>query len=241
MSALSARERLVLAIDTTDNRRAHELGVMARHAGVATVKMGLEVATAHSWLFCSRLAGQYGINWMADAKLHDAPNTVAAAVQTFGNLPHPPAAVTMHASSGGDAMRAAQEAAETSAESMKILGITVPTSVNAREAETMYHMPVNRKVVEFAQDAVYAGLAGVVCSAREVDRVKEIPDADLFTVVDGTRSEVIELGAQAPIMSTADTIRAGADWVVIGEEVTLAEDPIAAFEKIVEEVAGAQH
>lgn len=236
MPTLPARERLILAIDTRDNRRAHDLGVVARDVGARTVKLGLEIATKESWLFCSRLAYQYGLDWVADAKLHDIPNTVAGAVRAQSELPHPPVAITMHTSAGAEAMRGAQEAAG----SIKMLGVTVPTSLDEREAADIYHTTVERKVVEFGYDAVYAGLAGIVCSGREVGDIKAIQNADLFTMVPGTRSAGADRGDQARIMTPAEAVQAGADWLVIGRQVTGAPDPAAAFEAVVTEIEAVQ-
>lgn len=236
MSTLSARERLILAIDTNDNVRARELGAVAKNAGAQTVKMGLELSTAESWLFCSRLAGLAGLDWVADAKLHDIPNTVRGAVSALSELPHPPVAITMHTSAGAEAMRAAQEAAGE----IRMLGVTVLTSLDTREAADIYHTTVGRKVVEFGNDAIYAGLAGVVCSAQEVGDVKAIMNGDLFTMVPGTRSAGADRGDQARVMTPAEAVQAGADWLVIGRQITGAPDPAAAFEAVVTEIEAVQ-
>lgn len=236
MSALSARERVILAIDTDNNKQAHELGVVAREVGAKTVKLGVELATAESWLFCARLAGQYGLDWVADAALHARPETVASAVRTFGNLVYPPVAVTMHTSAGAEAMHAAQEAAG----SIKVFGDTVHTSLDARQAADMYHTTVERKVVEFGHDAIYAGLAGVVCSAPEVGNIKAISGRELLTMVPGARSAEGAYGSLARAMTPAEAVRAGADWLVIGGQITQAEDPAAAFEAVVAEIETVQ-
>src|SRR4051794_19329382 len=193
---LTPSERLVLAVDTSEKRKASDLLYLARDAGAETVKLGLELSSATSWEFCSGLAHSHGMQWIADAKLCDIPNTVVGAVKNICNLFHPPVAITMHASGGVEMMAAAQDAADELGVAM--LAVTVLTSLDEMEVRETYHLwpsttmtvdYVRRswversipppwdarswKVLEYAEDAHRAAARGVVCAPTEVRRVKD--------------------------------------------------------------------
>src|SRR5690606_1466463 len=80
---LPAAERIVLAVDTKEELKAAQLMRTAVHAGASTVKLGLELMMATSPKACSELAESFGLNWVADFKIKDIPNTVAGAVESI--------------------------------------------------------------------------------------------------------------------------------------------------------------
>jgi orotidine-5'-phosphate decarboxylase len=233
MSELSARERIILAIDTSRREDAERLVVVAEQAGARFVKMGLELSSAESWLYCSRLAARHGLNWVADAKLDDIPATVVGTVRNIIGLAHPPFGITMHITAGMEAMKAAQEEAGR----VKILGVTVLTSIKDDEAKRLYGVPARQKVMELARDAAAAGLAGIVSSPLEVGMIKSNPETqDLFAMIPGTRSASAVHGDQARVGTPAAAIQAGADLLVIGRQITQAENPALAYEALVAEI-----
>jgi orotidine-5'-phosphate decarboxylase len=148
MAELPARERIILAIDTSREEDAERLATVAQEAGARFVKLGLELSSATSWRYCSELAAAHNLDWVADAKLDDIPNTVVGAVKNIKGLEHPPFGITMHTTAGSEAMRLAQEEAEA----IKMLGVTVLTSIKAKpeegeefsEGERMFHVPVTQ-------------------------------------------------------------------------------------------------
>jgi orotidine-5'-phosphate decarboxylase len=236
MPKLSARERIILSVDTSRKQDAERLVGMAQEAGARFVKLGLELQTAESWLYCARLAGRHGLDWVADAKLDDIPNTVAGAVRNIANLAHPPFGITMHTTAGQEAMRAAQQAAGD----IKMLGVTVLTSIGDEESQRLFGAAANIKVPELAKSAVAAGLRGIVCSPLEVGAIKSDPTtAGLFAMIPGTRSQSAEHGDQARVGTPAAAIRDGADLLVVGRQITRAEDPALAYAALVAEIEGA--
>ena len=236
MSELSARERIILSIDTSRREDAERLAAVAQAAGARFVKLGLELSSAESWLYCSRLAARHGLDWVSDAKLDDIPNTVVGAVKNISGLSHPPFGITMHTTAGIEAMQAAQEAAGP----VKMLGVTVLTSIKGEEAERLYRVPVQEKVMELARDAASAGVAGVVSSPMEVGMIKGDPEtAHLFAMIPGTRSVAADHGDQARVTTPGAAIQDGADLLVIGRQITQAEDPALAYEALVAEIQGA--
>ncbi|HEY7123018.1 MAG TPA: orotidine-5'-phosphate decarboxylase [Ktedonobacterales bacterium] len=233
MSELPTRERIILAIDTSRREDAERLATVAEQAGARFVKMGLELSSAESWLYCSRLAAQHRLDWVADAKLDDIPNTVVRAVRNISRLAHPPFGITMHTTAGSEAMRAAQEEAGP----VKMLGVTVLTSFKEDEAQRLYGVPARQKVIALARDAAVAGLAGIVSSPLEVGMIKSDPQTQhLFAMIPGTRSASAAHGDQARVGTPAAAIQAGADLLVIGRQITHAENPMLAYEALVAEI-----
>ncbi len=74
-------ERIILAVDTSAREEAARLVGIAQEAGARYVKLGLELFSATSWQYCSEIAAEYDLDWVADAKLDDIPNTVVGAVR----------------------------------------------------------------------------------------------------------------------------------------------------------------
>lgn len=236
MAELSARESIILAIDTSEERDAERLTAVAKDAGARFIKLGLELSSATSWRYCSELAASYGLEWVADAKLDDIPDTVARSVSNFTKLEHKPFGITVHTTAGIEAMRMAQAEADT----IKILGVTVLTSMDADEAVRIYRVPPSQKAVELAYDAATAGIGGVVASPREVGLFKKDPHTrSLFAMIPGTRSINADHGDQARVATPAMAIADGADLLVIGRQITQAVNPAQAYEELVMEIEGA--
>ena len=236
MSELSARERIILSVDTSNEAQAEKLARVAQQSGARFIKMGLELSTARSWDYCAELAARHGLDWVADAKIDDIPKTVEAAVRNIAALSHPPFGITMHTTAGEQAMRAAQEAAGN----IKMLGVTVLTSITDDEAERLFGAAADTKVPELARIAAAAGIGGIVCSPLEVGAIKGDPaTAGLFAMIPGTRSENADHGDQARVTTPAAAIRDGADLLVIGRQITQAEDPALAYAQLVAEIEGA--
>jgi len=236
MAELPARERIILAIDTSREEDAEKLAKVAQEAGARFVKLGLELSSATSWRYCSDLAAAHKLDWVADAKLDDIPNTVVGAVKNISALAHPPFGITMHTTSGIEAMRAAQKEAGP----IKMLGVTVLTSIKEDEVQNLYHVPVRQKVMELSRDAVTAGVQGVVSSPLEVGMIKNDPETStLFAMIPSTRSASADVQDQARVGTPAAAIQDGADLLVIGRQITQAENPALAYEQLVAEIEGA--
>lgn len=238
MSELSANERIILAIDTSGIEEAERLMSLAKDIGSKFVKCGLELSSTIGWQGCSELAAEKNLEWVADAKLDDIPNTVAKTVRNIGSLDHAPFGITIHTTSGIEAMRVAQEEAD----SIKMLGVTVLTSITDEEARRLYRVPVRQKVIELAYDAVDAGIKGIVSSPLEVGLIKNKPKtSNLFAMIPGTRSSSADVQDQARVGTPSAAIRDGADLLVVGRQITQAENPTEAFEELIEEIKSSIH
>lgn len=264
---LTGPQRVVLAVDTSNRAKAGELATLASNAGAEIIKQGLELSTAlemgmteaewlSSWSFCSENAAEHGLEWVADAKLHDIPNTTAAAVENILSTEHPPVAVTIHAHSGVDAMKAAQDVAGE--RGVVMLGVTELTSIKEQELKERYGFVLAKLgIEEFLQegvtieeilkeadvrgasvsgllhDARKAGIGGAVAAARELkDIVSDPVLKGLMTMIPGTRSKGADVNDQQNVMTPFEAMEMGATLLVIGRQVTKADDPAAAFVEV---------
>ena len=157
-----------------------------------------------------------------DAKLHDIPNTVAAAARQLGSAGA--RWVTVHTSGGRAMMEAAVEGLAGGAgdQPSGILGVTVLTSLSDQ-------------VGRLARLAASAGVEGVVCSTREI-RVCAEAAPDLIRVVPGIRPSGVAHDDQARVATPQTAISEGADFLVIGRPITRAPDPAAAAAEIAETI-----
>ena len=236
MSELTPPERIVLAVDTSDELEANRQVKIARAAGAKFVKFGLELSSATSWRYCSKLAESNELEWIADAKLNDIPNTVAAAVRNIKDVDYPPFGITMHATSGIEAMQAAQKEADL----IKMFGVTILTSIGNEEAKRMYNIESDKSVYNLARGIAKAGLLGIVCSAYEVGKIKRFPETEnLFAMVPGIRSIGSNVNDQKRVNTPAIAIKEGADLIVVGRQITAAEDAAKAYQSVIDEVKGA--
>ncbi len=228
--------RIFCALDTTDLGRAVALaGQLAGRVG--GIKLGLEFFGANGPEGVARVA-ETGLPIFLDLKFHDIPNTVAGAVRAV--LPLKPAMLTVHASGGGAMLRAAMDAAAEAGEARpKILAVTVLTSLDDDDLEAVgQSRPATDQVLRLAELAQKSGVDGIVCSPHEVATMRAECGPDFCLVVPGIRPAGAALGDQKRVMSPAEAVAAGADYLVIGRPITQADDPADAARRIAEEMAG---
>jgi orotidine-5'-phosphate decarboxylase len=116
---------------------------------------------------------------------------------------------------------------------VKLLGVTVLTSFDEEDLRDLgYPVPVSELVELRVKKAAESGMDGVVCSAREVRRVRDVAGPDMTLVTPGVRSAGAASGDQKRVATPAEAVRDGADYLVIGREVTRARNPHAALEEI---------
>lgn len=235
MSTLAPHERTFVALDTTDLGHALELAKsLSGHVG--GMKVGKEFFTA-----CGpegvQAVTDCGMPVFLDLKFHDIPNTVAGAIRAA--LPLTPYMVNVHAFGGEAMMRAAASAAAEAGEGRPIvLGVTVLTSMDESDLQGVgVETPVPDQVLRLASLAQYSGLDGIVCSAREVEDLREHLGKDFKLVVPGIRPKWASSDDQKRIVTPAAAIAIGADYLVIGRPITGADDPVEAADKIAAEIA----
>ncbi|WP_439528113.1 orotidine-5'-phosphate decarboxylase [Pannonibacter sp.] len=231
----SATGRLVLPLDVPTVTEARDL-IAATKGAVGVYKIGMELQFAGGLDLARELAGE-GIDVFLDVKLLDIDNTIASAVRNIARMGV--RFVTLHAYP--KTMRAAVTALEdTGVTDLCLLGVTVLTSMDEADvAAAGYGKPVRDLVTSRAADARAAGMGGLVCSPLEAPLVRPLVGEELVIVTPGVRPAGSDHGDQKRVMTPADAIRAGSDYLVIGRPISRAADPRRAAEAIVEEIASA--
>ena len=181
-----------------------------------------------------------GAPYFVDAKLHDIPRTVEAAVRTLVR-PHLKI-LTLHAIGGNDMMQAAvhaaaERAAELGVEPPKVFAVTLLTSIAPADlGELGLTGGPGENVIRLAALARDARCAGVVCSAHEVRDLKQFFGHEFEALVPGIRPAGAAHGDQKRIATPHDAVLAGADYLVVGRPITEAPDPAAAAAAILAEM-----
>lgn len=228
---------LCVALDAPDLATAETWAqAVAPQAGL--LKVGLELFSAEGGHAVRRIA-QHGKVFL-DLKLHDIPNTVAGAVRSLAPLR--PSWLTIHAAGGAAMIAAARDAAEKAggADRMKILAVTVLTSIDAATlSDTGVSGGPVQQVLRLARLAVAAGADGLVCSPREVAPLRAALGEGPALVVPGVRPAGSAADDQARTATPEEMAAAGADFVVVGRPITKAPDPAAAAAAIARALAGA--
>jgi orotidine-5'-phosphate decarboxylase len=240
---------IIIALDVPSaseaRRLVHEIGDAA-----SFYKVGLELYAAAGPDFARELKAE-GYRVFLDLKLHDIGETVRRAVTqvaqpTTGIAPD---FLTIHATD--QVMRAAVAARDTSnAEgrggsnveargdaALKLLAVGVLTSLDDSDLlKDGYAKGVTDLVELRTRNAMDAGVDGIVCSPREVARVRAITGRKMILLNPGVRSAGAAAGDQKRVATPAEAIAAGADYVVIGRQVTRAKDPRGETLRVLEEV-----
>lgn len=229
---------IIVALDVPDAARAIELAEQLSPY-VGALKIGKELFTAVGPEIVRRLRAA-GARVFLDLKFHDIPNTVAGAVRAAARLDVQ--MLTLHTAGGSAMMRAAVQAAgemaqATGTEPPLLLGVTVLTSMDpAALEETGVPGPVEQQVERLARLAIEAGLPGLVCSPQELRLLRAVLPAEVQLVTPGIRPASAALGDQKRVMTPAEAMAAGANWLVIGRPITGAADPAIAARQILEEI-----
>jgi orotidine-5'-phosphate decarboxylase len=231
------RKKIIIALDVKNKEEA--AAAVSGLKDARTFKVGLELFTAEGPALFKKLK-VLRKDIFLDLKLHDIPNTVAGAVRAA--VRHGVQMMTIHASGGRDMMARAAEAARETAEAENVerpllLGVTILTSLKSAELNEVGMKPdVAEQVLRLAGLAKSAGMDGVVCSPQEIELIRKEHGRDLLIVTPGIRPAWAAAQDQKRIMTPAEAIRKGADYLVIGRPITGAASPQDAFARIVEEL-----
>jgi orotidine 5'-phosphate decarboxylase subfamily 1 len=231
------QDRIIVALDHPDADSALECArALAGHARWMKVGMTLFCAEGPGMVAALR---EVGFDVFVDLKLHDIPHQAEGAARSLGRLGA--GMITVHASGGADmmesAVRGAAEGAEAAGiERPAVIAVTVLTSM---DAEALASVGVNDspadQVAGLAALAKTSGVDGVVCSPQEAASMRALLGPAALVVTPGVRPPWSEAGDQARIATPAEALAAGASHLVIGRPITGAEDPAAAFDRIVDE------
>ncbi|EJI9919429.1 orotidine-5'-phosphate decarboxylase [Escherichia coli] len=195
------------------------------------LKVGKEMFTLFGPQFVRELQ-QRGFDIFLDLKFHDIPNTAAHAVAAAADLGV--WMVNVHASGGARMMTAAREALVPFGKDAPLLiAVTVLTSM---EASDLADLGVTLSPADYAECLAAltqkCGLDGVVCSAQEAVRFKQVFGQEFKLVTPGIRPQGSEAGDQRRIMTPEQALAAGVDYMVIGRPVTQSVDPAQTLKAI---------
>lgn len=229
---MTPRERLIVGLDVPTIREAETI-VERLGDDVLFYKIGYQLAFAGGLEFARDLA-QSGKKVFLDMKLLDIDNTVASGVENIAKMGM--AMLTLHAYP--KAMRAAVKAAEGSG--LCLLGVTVLTSMDEQDlVDAGYEYDPHTLVLKRAEQARIAGMGGIVCSAEEASAVRKIIGPDMALVTPGIRPAGADKGDQKRVMTPADALKAGSSHLVVARPIVKADDPKAAAQAILAEMASA--
>ncbi len=232
---IAPRDRIIVALDVPDLPSLS--GYLDRLEGrPAFYKIGLELFIAEGERAVELVQKRDGRLFL-DLKLHDIPETVGRAVASAARI-HADF-LTVHTSGGFEML---SRAAEAAGDRVKILGVTVLTSLAEDDLRAEgIEATIPEMVRARARVASRAGIAGLVCSPHEIQPARGAAPG-LFIVVPGIRPATgpgAAPGDQKRVATAAQAIDNGADYLVVGRPIRDAADPVKAFEALVEEVKAA--
>lgn len=233
-------EKLIVAIDTDEFDKAKEL-IDKLEDSVDIFKVGLEQYVATRGKTVDYLK-EKGKKIFLDLKFHDIPNTMKSAVKAAvrDNV----WLMTIHVSDMEGMKQCAQiakeEAERLNIEKPLIVGVTVLTSLSNEDLQDIgCNMTTEELAIKRAKLAKEAGIDGVVCSAKEVNKIVEACGKDFITVCPGIRLATAEVGDQKRVVTPADAINNGAHYLVVGRPITKSENPKQSAIDIVREIENA--
>jgi orotidine-5'-phosphate decarboxylase len=231
----TAKEKIIVALDAPDLTSALHL-VDELDDAVTWVKVGLQLFTAEGPPVV-RAMKERGLKVFLDLKIHDIPNTAHEAVRSAVALGVD--MTTIHLSGGSKMVQGAVEAATGT--QLLVLGVTVLTSLDGAQLREIGVLRTpEQQVIELVTLGYRCGLRGLVCSPLEIGPLRSKFGDALTIVTPGVRPSGSTVDDQRRVMTPADAVRAGANYLVIGRPITAASSPREAATRIVGEITGSQ-
>jgi len=233
-----------VALDVDSADKALDLAKLLS-GEVAGFKVGLESINSAGFGILDALRERVGADAKIfyDCKFLDIPNTVAGAARAAARR-----GVWMfniHASGGSAMLKAAvvgaeEGAAQAGIKKPLVIAVSVLTSISPEilRSELGVTRPLIEHVVSLARLAQDSGCDGLVASPHEIAAIRAACGPDFLLVIPGVRPTGAALGDQKRVMTPADALREGADYLVIGRPITADADPLASARRINAETAG---
>ncbi len=230
------RDRLAFALDYPTLAEA-SVGAQRVAGVVGVLKVGLELFVAEGPA-AARLGAELKSRVFLDLKLHDIPETVERAVATAGQLGA--SYLTLHAAGGPRMLEAAAQRAEREGAGLKLLAVTVLTSLDESDLKAIgVASSPSEQVLRLGKLSRSLGIHGLVCSTAEVRALREALGPEAILVTPGIRPAGAAVGDQKRVGTPASALRDGSSLLVVGRPIRDAADPVAAAQSILEEMSGA--
>jgi len=224
---------IIVALDASTTAEAFSLADRLSPA-LCRLKVGKELFTAVGPQVIEGLQ-QRGFEVFLDLKFHDIPNTVGAACRVAAALGV--WMVDVHVSGGPAMLDAARHAVDSVAKPPILVGITILTSLQSADLQQIgMQGQVPEAVLRLAQLGHHHGLDGVVCSAAEAASLRMTLPADFQLVTPGIRPSGSDLNDQVRVVTPAQAMRLGSNYLVIGRPITQSSDPLSTLQNIVDSV-----
>ncbi|MDX9786573.1 MAG: orotidine-5'-phosphate decarboxylase [Desulfobacterales bacterium] len=234
-----AKDYIIFPLDVATVAEARHYAV-ALKSSVGMFKVGLELFIRSGPEIINMIRSESDAGIFLDLKLHDIPETVRRAMAVVADL-----GVTIATVHCGESPAMLEAAVAGSGGRVGVLGVTVLTSVSAANIQSAgfkeeFSRDLSRLVLKRALAAKAAGMTGIVCSGLEVKTIKAIIGREFICVTPGIRMARELSGAddQHRVATPAEAVRNGSDYLVIGRPIRDAKDPVAAADRIAEEIAG---
>lgn len=235
-----SKEKIIIPLDVDTPKKAVELVEMLKDE-VGAFKVGLELVNSAGLGIFDKIRAAGAEKIFYDCKFHDIPNTVAGASRAAAGMDL--WLFNVHCSGGFAMMKAAKDATIEVAEKNGVtpplvIGVTILTSIDQDTLNNELRTPgtVACQVVHLAKLAKEAGMDGVVASPHEIEVIREACGSDFVIITPGVRPAGGDLGDQKRVMTPAEAVQKGADYLVIGRPITKANDPKAAARAIAAEI-----
>ncbi len=232
--ANNASSPILVALDYPDMAQAMAMAERL-DPSICRVKVGKELFTRCGPAIIEALQKK-DFQVFLDLKFHDIPNTTANAVAVAAELGV--WMVNVHASGGRRMLEACVDRLSTYSQRPLLIGVTVLTSMQREDLQGigLDASPIAH-VERLAALSKQAGLDGVVCSSHEVSSLKLALGEQFKLVTPGIRPLDAALGDQKRVMTPAQALAAGSDYLVIGRPITQAHDPDKALRNILAELS----
>jgi orotidine-5'-phosphate decarboxylase len=230
---LSAKERLIISLDFEEKTSAFKL-LDELQGEVVYCKVGLQLFTKYGIHLLHEIK-EKGFKLFLDLKFHDIPNTVASAIKSLASIEVD--LLNIHAMCGHEGLVLAKKTLESLHPCSRLIAVTVLTSLDDEALHAMgIHNTSKALVLDLCRVSQSAGLDGVVCSAQEVAAIKSSLGKEFLAVCPGIRRASDDINDQKRIVSPAEAIQSGADWIVVGRPIIKALSPINEARLIIEEI-----
>jgi orotidine-5'-phosphate decarboxylase len=231
---MSVVPKLFIAIDQNDINKAKEL-IQKLPQEMCGIKVGKELFTA-----CGPEIIQWiqekGFKVFLDLKYHDIPNTVKKACFVASKMGV--SILNVHALGGIDMMLAAKEGVDKSNNNPYLIAVTLLTSMDSHGLKDIgFTSNVNQQILNLAKSASQAKMDGIVCSAKDIVKIKDsLPEKFLY-VTPGIRISSSPKDDQKRISAPFEAIKLGSNILVIGRPITQAKNPEAVLNQIMKEIS----